>query len=139
MSIDAIQLLGFHKINNIDDKILEETNEELSKIKNDVFILNDSINIINQQLSLTEENINMVSINIDNTNNDITICNDILKQNINEIVHNKYNLNIIKMVSGALIGGIFFGISSVALFGIVPALFTSTVGIGSGAIIGYLA
>lgn len=121
---------------DVDKKIIEETNNELNEIATSLRIIQEILAETGQLIEIDGANIINSSVNVEKA--DIYLTEGIEKLNDVKIMidslRNKYT--VLKTIGGALTGA---GIGSIAFIGgIIPGIVMASIGLTSGASIGYL-
>lgn len=120
---------------NPDTEIIEQNNKEWKALERNLIDLKDSMNFIKEYVTISNTQIIEIENNVTKTNNqlDVTLDNltkvNVIKQN------NNNNIQIIKVITGAIICGTLFG-GIGACFGLIPAIGSTSIGLGTGGLIG---
>ena len=120
-----------------DDKIIEETNKQISEIERDMSDLTDIMKCVQGTIVTDGQKIETIEKHIENADQTILETLPILNEVITTIADINDKYTTLKVIGGAVIGGVLFG-GVGSLFGIVPGLVFTGVGSGSGVMIGYL-
>jgi rRNA maturation endonuclease Nob1 len=125
------------KETNPDEEIIKETNKQLKEIEQELAGLKELMESMNEMIVLDGEKLDQAEENVVNADQTIEETLPILETTIKEIkeIENKYT--VLRVVGGAVVGGVLFGgVGSV--FGIIPGLVCTIVGTGGGTAAGYL-
>ena len=117
--------------NDVDIKIINETNNQLRQIEQDLKDLSDIFNTVNNLIGKENDNINKIEENVVSIDETIDYIVDDTINDLTTIEHQYKNYTTAKIAGGAIIGGtIAAGVG--AFFGIVPCIIGAGIGLSIG-------
>lgn len=136
LQLKELNMSTFKELNP-DTELFNETTKQLQEIERELKDINELMVSFSGLLVKQGEELNNTEDHVVNTNQTIAATLPILEETIEEIkeINNKYIT--LKIVGGAVLGGILFG-GVGSIFGIIPGIVCTGVGTTSGVAVGYL-
>ena len=115
----------------------EKNKERINKIEQDLLGLSDLMTSIRELVQEQQPGIDKVEERVESAH--VHTENGVDQLETAELYQKKTRMKKIKVVSGAIVGGLLFGGVGVATFGASQALLAAGIGSGAGAFTGFLA
>lgn len=130
-----INSVSFKELNS-DTEVIKETNKQLQEIENDLLGIDRIMKDFHVLFVDDAEKLLQIEDKVTEVTKTVEETLPIIDSIIEEIKISSDNKIALKLVSGAVIGGLLLG-GVGSIFGIIPAIICTGVGSSSGVIVGY--